>query len=123
MIVGEITADQEATIPLIVRGPHGEELGIEAILDTGFTGFLSLPPASIALLNLVFREMADFILADGSITSLEVYRGTVAWDGTDRGVLVLAAAGDPLVGMSMLHGSRVTLDVVDGGPVTIVPLP
>jgi hypothetical protein len=29
----------------------------------------------------------------------------------------------PLIGMSLLYGSRVTLDVVDGGPVTIEPVP
>jgi predicted aspartyl protease len=66
---------------------------------------------------------SSFILAGGSIVALEVHRGTVTWDGADRGVLVLAADGDPLVGMSLLRGSRVTLDVVDGGPVTIAPLP
>jgi clan AA aspartic protease len=123
MIVGQVTADQEAIIPLIVRGPHVEELGIEAIIDTGFTGFLTLSAASIANLNLVFREMSDFVLADGSLISLEVYRGTVAWDGGDQGVLVLAADGDPLIGMSMLHGSHVTLDIMEGGQVTISRLP
>jgi predicted aspartyl protease len=84
MILGHVTADQEATIPLIVRGPHGEALDIEAIIDTGFTGFLTLSDASIASLNLVFREMSDFVLADGSMISLEVYRGTVAWDPVFR---------------------------------------
>jgi clan AA aspartic protease len=121
MITGQVTADQEATIPLIVRGPHDEELDIEAIIDTGFTGFLTLSDASIASLNLAFREMSDFVLADGSVVSVEVYRGSVAWDGSDHGILVLAADGNPLVGMSMLHGSHVTLDVVDGGQVTISP--
>ena len=123
MIIGQVTADQEAIIPLIVRGPHGEELDIEAIIDTGFTGFLTLSTASIASLNLVFREMSDFVLADGSMISLEVYRGTVAWDSSDHGILVLTAEGTPLVGMSMLHGSRVTLEVVDSGQVTISSLP
>lgn len=123
MIIGQVTADQEAIIPLIVRGPHGEELEIEAIVDTGFTGFLTLSGPAIAGLNLVFREMSDFVLADGSVVSLEVYRGTVVWDGSDHGILVLAADGTPLVGMSMLHGSRVTLAVVDGGQVMISSLP
>ena len=37
--------------------------------------------------------------------------------------MLLDADGGPLVGMSLLYGSRVTLDVVDGGPITIEPLP
>ena len=122
MIVGQVAADQEATIPLIVRGPHGEELEIEAIIDTGFTGFLTLSDSAIFSLNLVFREMSDFVLSDGSVVSLEVYRGTVAWHGSDQGILVLAAEGSPLVGMLMLRGSRVTLEVVDGGQVMISSL-
>jgi clan AA aspartic protease len=123
MIIGQVTSDQEATIPLIVRGPHGEELDIEAIIDTGFTGYLTLSAASIASLNLAFREMSDFVQADGTLLSLEVYHGTVAWDGGDQGILVLATDGGPLVGMSMLDGSLVTLEVTDGGQVTISPLP
>jgi hypothetical protein len=38
-------------------------------------------------------------------------------------VLVLAADGGPLVGLSLLYGHRVTLDVVDGGRVSIEALP
>jgi hypothetical protein len=31
--------------------------------------------------------------------------------------------GAPLIGMALLHGNRVTLDVADGGPVTVEALP
>src|SRR5262249_60579706 len=34
------------------------------------------------------------------------------WHGRERDVIVLEADGDPLIGMSLLYGSRVTLDVV-----------
>ena len=37
----------------------------------------------------------------------------------------VATAGDggPLIGIALLYGSRVTLDVVDGGGVTVEELP
>ncbi len=51
------------------------------------------------------------------------YRGTVLWDGQPLPVRVVEADGEPLLGMELLQGSRVTLDVRDGGPVTIDALP
>ena len=63
------------------------------------------------------------MLADGSVVRLSYFRATVLWEGKPRKIMVLDADGGPLVGMSLLYGSRVTLDVVDGGPVTIEPLP
>jgi hypothetical protein len=38
-------------------------------------------------------------------------------------VPVLAATGDALIGMSMLSGYRMTLDVEDGGRVVVEALP
>ena len=42
MIAG-VFSDHEARVPLVVLGPNGKEQGIAAILDTGFSGFLTLP--------------------------------------------------------------------------------
>ncbi len=54
---------------------------------------------------------------------LDVCLAKVLWYGQEREVLVLQADGGPLVGMSLLYGSRVMLEVVDNGDVTIDPLP
>ena len=123
MITGEVTPDREAVILLRVRSPGGGEMELDALLDTGFTDFLSLPPEVIAELQLPFREVSEFTLADGSTVRLEAYTVTVIWEGEERTVLALGAESDPLAGMALLHGSRVMLDVVDGGEVRIEPLP
>ena len=119
MITGEINADREAEIPLIIRAADGHETEIKAVIDTGFTDYLTLPPALIASLCLVFRELTEFVLADGNIVTFEIYTATVLWDGAEKSVLVLASEGGPLVGMSLLYGCRVIMDVIDGGSVTI----
>jgi predicted aspartyl protease len=62
-------------------------------------------------------------LGDGNVVVLDVYLVKVLWHNQEREVLVLQADGGPLVGMSLLYGSRVTLDVVDDGNVTINTLP
>ena len=62
-------------------------------------------------------------LGDGSVVVLDVYLATVLWHDQEREVLVLQADSDPLVGMSLLYGNRVTLHIVDDGDVLIDELP
>jgi predicted aspartyl protease len=123
MISGEVTPDREAIIHLQVAGPGGSAAEIVAVLDTGFTENLALPPALIVSLGLARRGAADFILAGGISVRLRLFRASVLWHGQQHSLLVVETDGGPLVGMRLLHGNRVTLDVVDGGDVTIEPLP
>ena len=43
MISGEVTDLLEATLSLTVFGPDDQSESLDAIIDTGFTGFLTLP--------------------------------------------------------------------------------
>ncbi len=54
MIPGVFNAEREATIPLKVSGRNGQERDIIAMMDTGFNGYLTLPPAMIAELECPF---------------------------------------------------------------------
>jgi predicted aspartyl protease len=78
-----------------------------------------LPPSLVAALGLAYHSETLALLGDGSTVSFHKYEATVLWHGQDREVIVLEAAGGPLAGMALLYGSRVTLDIVDGGDVTI----
>ena len=62
------------------------------------------------------------MLADGTTIRLEAYLASVDWHGQAREVLISQSAGIALVGMSLLDGSRLTLNVSDGGDVTIEKL-
>jgi clan AA aspartic protease len=123
MILGQVTPDREAIIDLALRGPQGQELALEAVLDTGFIDYLTLPPALVSSLQLPYRDVTQFTLADGSVVSFRVFSVTILWDSQPRIVPTLEADGGPLVGMALLYGSRVTLDIVDGGQVTLEALP
>ena len=122
MITGKITVHQEAVIELEV-GDLNQSVRIEAVIDTGFSGSLTLPSAFINRLNLqqVGEQLA--ILGDEKRVVLKRYVAKVLWHGVERNVFVLEAEGGPLIGMSLLYGSRLTLDVVTDGDVTIDALP
>ena len=47
MIPGAVNGNLEATVRLVVRGSGGQEQEIEAVIDTGFNGFLTLSPALV----------------------------------------------------------------------------
>lgn len=76
----------------------------------------------VTSLALPFAHPMRAVLADGHRVTLRVYAATVLWDGEERDIDVLAIGNEPLVGMSLLEGSDVGLQVIDGGLVTIEPL-
>ena len=108
MITGVVQAD-EGRIRLKIRGRQGRELEVEAVVDTGFTASLTLPPALIAALDLRWQTVESFTLADGSECVFDVYEAKVEWDGKLRTVLVDEADADPLVGMRLLRGCELKM--------------
>jgi predicted aspartyl protease len=123
MITGHVVAGQYATIPLMLQGTQGQEETLDVIIDTGFTGFLTLSLPQIAKLGFPYQGLIDARLGNGSAAEFDMFAGAVLWNGQLHEGIVLAVDGAPLIGMALLTGSRVCLDVVDHGPVTIEPLP
>ena len=54
MIEGSVNAAYEAVVALSLQGPGGRTRDIEAVVDTGYSGFLTLPAALVAELGLPF---------------------------------------------------------------------
>ena len=123
MLIGEVNDDLQAWIPVEILARNSQLHTFDFVLDTGFTGQLALPVASIRQLELPLAPPRIGYLADGTEARFTAYTATALWDGQHRIVEVLEAGDEPLLGMELLQGSRVTFDVRDGGPVTIAPLP
>jgi clan AA aspartic protease len=119
MITGTVNADYEAVIRLRVQGPTGPAHEVDAIIDTGFNGFLTLPPALVIALRLIRRSRGRALLANGSEELFDIYGVTVLWDGQQRYVEADAVDTTPLVGMSLLDGYDLHIQVADGGQVVI----
>ncbi|HEY3789721.1 MAG TPA: hypothetical protein VGL71_12745 [Urbifossiella sp.] len=81
MIVGSVNSQYELEFHLPVRDQSSQEHDVVAILDTGFTGDLTLPTALVASLGLRWRTRSPAILANGQIQQLDVHSGTIIWDG------------------------------------------
>ena len=119
MITGHVSADREAIVRLAVRMVDGEELEIELIVDTGFTGWISLPSTLISQLDLPWRRRGRGLLADGSETIFDIYEATIIWDGQSRRIWVDEINAAPLAGMALLDGHELTIQAWTGGRVTI----
>ena len=94
-------------------------LSVEFLVDTGFTGYLTLTPTNVRDLELPYTRNRRVRLADGSTRSLAMRVAQVDWDGQMRSVPVFESESQPLLGMAMLWGKRVTIDVWAGGDVTV----
>ena len=119
MIEGVVNAALEAVVSLTVQGPSGQSREIEAVVDTGFNDFLTLPSAFAAELGLAYRNRGQMILADGSEATFDIYGAALLWDGESRHVYVYAADATPLVGMRLLDRHILNIEVEDGGSVVI----
>ena len=58
MLTGRVTREKEALLSIEVLGPAGKGVLVEAMIDTGYNGYLTLPPSLVAELGLVFAGTA-----------------------------------------------------------------
>ncbi len=123
MIGGVVNTRHEAVVQLRVRGPSGLELDVDTLIDSGFTASLTLPAATVATLGLARQSGGGAVLADGSVRQFDIYAAEVEWNGVWRPVLVSAVGVEALVGMRLLAGHELRIEVVPGGVVEITPLP
>lgn len=116
---GVVNLRREAMLMVVVSNANRQLQAIDALIHTGFNGFLSFLSAIITALNLPWSG-SDFVtLGDGSETSFDLYTGTVIWDGQYREIDIAESETEPLLGMAMLYGYRLQVDNVEGGVVKI----
>ena len=83
---------------------------------------MALPKDAVAGLHLRRRRGASAILADGSVRQIDVFAAELFWDGRWTRVLVSALGSEAVVGMKLIAGMRLCIDVMPGGAVELTPL-
>ncbi|HTL90567.1 MAG TPA: clan AA aspartic protease [Leptolyngbya sp.] len=122
MMYGRVNDNCEAIIKIAVGRIGSSKIAVDAVIDTGFTSFLSLPLSTITDLGLPWHYRDVGTLGDGSEVVFELYKASVIWDGQNQVIDVVASDAEPLVGMSLLYGYDVCIQAVEGGSVTIKPI-
>lgn len=121
MIVGLVNDDLEAVVTVPVSSLAGQVHDVEAVVDSGFNGLLTLPPPLVEELRLPQIGSSTAILANGAEDVCNVHEATVLWDGHPKRVRVDATDTTPLVGMELLEGHSLHIDVHRGGLVLVEP--
>ena len=122
MMLGVVNHNCEAIIKVAVGSIGSPKITVDAVIDTGFTSFLSLPLSIITDLGLLWHYRDVGTLGDGSEVVFEIYKAAVIWDGQNQIVDVAASDTDPLVGMSLMYGFKLQIEAIEGGAVTIEAL-
>lgn len=88
-----------------VAGPLGSAIELEAIIDTGYTGFVLLPAQYALALGLAIEGTSTMTLADASKIVCELARVTMSVSGMSRtGITELENnSKEVLVGMDFLR--------------------
>jgi clan AA aspartic protease len=119
VITGSVNSLREALVRLAILGPHGQKLEVEAIVDTGYNGALTLPAAMVAALRLPFRSRGRAVLGDGSTTFINSYVARVVWGQETRRLVIDASESEPLLGTALLDGHELTIQMIEAGEVAI----
>ena len=112
MTEGSVDDRLDAILPVQLLDGLNQLVTLEAVVDTGFSGFLILSSEVITKLGLTRLGASEAQLGNGEIVQFAVFTANVVWHGRQR----------VIVGMSLLKNSRLTIDVITGGKVSIAPL-
>ena len=122
-MTGNVSVRGELLLPIRLFDTNGHVHRVEAVVDTGFSGYLSLPRDAIRQLGVTAAEPVEMELATNLVVTVPSYEGVVQWRGEQRLIEVLEAEGTPLIGTALLWGSLLTAEMTDNGAVAIGPLP
>jgi clan AA aspartic protease len=120
MIRGTVSDSRDVSVSVEVEDSHGGRHSIQAIVDTGFDGFLTLPPGALKELAATEVGRIHNVLADGSVIECGLYSVEIIWDGMRRSIEVDCNDAAPLLGMALLDGFVLRVDAVINGEVLIV---
>ena len=123
MIRGTVNGRLEPIVPLRLCDSVGQFHEVAALIDTGFTHFLTLPPDVIALLGLSPQGQDLFVTSDGRVAAVETFLVAMEWDNQQVTVTAIQIEGTPLLGARLLLGHQLRVNVWDGGTVEIEKRP
>ena len=123
MIRGAVSALRFPSITIELIDGAGRSRTIDAHLDTGFSGELTLPKAAIAELGIKLLDRSNYRIGNNELALFNAYAATIRWHDGLRQVTALESEIFPVVGVGLLWGNNLSVDFVIGGAVAIRELP
>lgn len=104
-MTGLFAKNGSPAIKIRIAGPVGDGLEFEAVIDTGFTGFLSIPIVKAFPLGLSLFGTTAITFADGSSQTrlTGAARITVGSDSNIGTAILEWSSNDVLIGMAFLR--------------------
>jgi clan AA aspartic protease len=113
LIVGFINEFEEPIIELaLVLGDEAKNL--QAVIDTGFNGFLSVSIEYVNNSDWTFIGYEEYELASGEIVKAKTFLGDIIFDNKQMTTFILISQSkDILVGTRLLREKTLFIDFVD----------
>lgn len=104
-------------VSISVANINGVHLNVMFTVDTGFTGYLTLPPDVIRELDMERLGSRTFRLANDAEGETDLYLAFFE----SAPIIAHQIDAEPLLGAAMMNECRLTVDFWEGGRVTIEP--
>jgi predicted aspartyl protease len=114
-LTGHITNKLKPILTLSVQSAEGISEKKSFLVDTGCNLEVVLPAVEIALLRWPLVERAQITQADGRPVDVDLHEGTLLIGGFPRPVLAAALGIQPIIGMELLQGWQLCLDIIAPG--------
>ena len=115
MIEGRFGDEDELFFEVELIADNGLELPVDALLDTGFSGWLAMDEQDLEGLDWIYVKQEKMQTAKGEF-DFELYAGKIRIDGHFFDIPVHVGAGVPefLIGRQWLKNRRLVVDISAG---------
>lgn len=109
---GSLNPNQSPKITIDLYGNLSNPQSFEVVVDTGFTGSISMPLMKALPLGLVLFSTASFTLADGSKENAFLCLGMAKVERIEKPVVIsLTKGNDILIGTEFLSSFNIKLEL------------
>jgi clan AA aspartic protease len=116
MIQGSVDQNLQAKVPVSILDKADKISTLDAVVDTGFSGHLSISVYELHKINLIFSHSQKFELGDGRIVRQKVFLGQIIFDNQKLAANVLVSKSrDTLIGTALLTNKKLEIDYTNIG--------
>ncbi len=115
MIEGRFGDQDELFFEIELIADNGLELPVDALLDTGFSGWLAMNDQDLEGLDWIYVKQEKMRTAKGEF-NFDLYAGKVRLEGQEFDIPIHVGAGVPefLIGRQLLKNRRLVVDMSAG---------